>query len=183
MSHKHTNYSKYEKHNELSQYKHYKDIMYSTMDHPQPLGAKGWLQSSHSAILRKPNNDCSCRPITYIVKRCAIYMPVSSSVYWALNSGAHDLNTNKHSSIEWEKCVGKFLLNITLYCDVSFLRIMTLNGKLLKILIPTQNALFWRHKRLAVSQWHGSPTCGLPGCIMRSEATFVNCASITKIVQ
>ena len=31
--HKHTNYAKYEKY-ELSQYKYYKDIIYSIMDHP-----------------------------------------------------------------------------------------------------------------------------------------------------
>jgi hypothetical protein len=41
ISHKHTNYAIYEKHNELSQYKHYKDIIHSIMDHPQSLGAKG----------------------------------------------------------------------------------------------------------------------------------------------
>ena len=30
---------------------------------------------------------------------------------------------------------------------------------------------------------HRSPTCGLPGCIMRPMATFVNYVYITKITQ
>jgi hypothetical protein len=41
ISHKHANYAIYEKHNELSQYKHYKDIIHSITDHPQSLDAKG----------------------------------------------------------------------------------------------------------------------------------------------
>ena len=40
------------------------------------------------------------------------------------------------------------LLNTTLSCAFSFLRLIKLCGKMLKILMPVQNAPFWKHDKL-----------------------------------
>jgi hypothetical protein len=44
----------------------------------------------------------------------------------------------------------EYLFNATLNCDFLFIRFMRLDSRLLKMLMPAWNALFWKHVRLAI---------------------------------
>ena len=52
--------------------------------------------------------------------------------------------------------VFKYFLHVTLNFSSSFLRIVRISGKLLKILMPAFNVLFWKHERLDLVYENGA---------------------------
>jgi hypothetical protein len=59
----------------------------------------------------------------------------------------------KNSSTDWKECVCRYFLKVGLNFANSFLGIVTLGGKLLKILMPAYNALFLKQDNLAFGLW------------------------------
>jgi hypothetical protein len=47
------------------------------------------------------------------------------------------------------ECVCRYFLKAALNFALSFLRMVTLGGKLLKTFMPAENVLFWKQDRLA----------------------------------
>jgi hypothetical protein len=68
---------------------------------------------------------------------------------WYYRSSLHI----KNSSTYWRECVRMYFLKAALNFAMSFLRTVTLGGKLLKIFMPALNALFWKQVRLAFGLW------------------------------
>jgi len=62
----------------------------------------------------------------------------------------------KNSSTEQNECVFRYPFSATSKFAYLFLRFVSLHGKLLIILIPEQNAPFWKHYRLATGLWKSS---------------------------
>ena len=55
-----------------------------------------------------------------------------------------------HSSTQYKERVFKYLLNATLNCVFSFLRLVRPSGKVLKVSIPAQHTLFWKHEMVLI---------------------------------
>jgi hypothetical protein len=53
----------------------------------------------------------------------------------------------RNSSKEYNESVFKYLFNATLNCTVFFIRLQRFDGRLLKILMPAQYALFLKYEK------------------------------------